>query len=96
MRIRPVLLVLSLVATAVLVAAPAHATVRPVFVSRTGPAGSPASVVVTAPCPAGTSAVGGGAVIGGSTRVRVNAAVPGPDGFTVLAVEPTGGPERRH
>jgi hypothetical protein len=30
-------------------------------------------------------------VIGGSTRVRVNAAGPGPDGFTVLAVEPTGG-----
>jgi hypothetical protein len=91
MRIRHVLLVSTLALAAVLIAAPAQAVTGTRFVTRSGPVGSAASAVVTAPCPAGTSAVGGGAVIGGSTQVRVNAAVPGPDGFTVLAVEPSGG-----
>jgi hypothetical protein len=91
MRIRHVLLALAVVVAAILVAEPARAVTGTLFVSKIGPTGSPASVVVTAACPDGTSAVGGGAVIGGSTRVRVNAAVPGPEGFTVLAVEPSGG-----
>jgi hypothetical protein len=91
MKIRHVLLVLTLVLTGVLVAAPAQAVPGTRYVSKIGPIGSPASSAVTAGCPAGTSAVGGGAVVGGSTRVRINAAVPGPAGFTVLAVEPSGG-----
>jgi len=91
MKVRHVLLVMAVVSTAVLVAAPARAVAGTRYVSKIGPVGSPASAVVTAGCPAGTSAVGGGAVVGGSDRVRVNAAVPGPEGFTVLAVEPSGG-----
>jgi hypothetical protein len=91
MKIRHVLLVMAVVVTAVLVAAPARAVAGTRYVSKIGPSGSPGSVVVTAGCPSGTAAVGGGAVVGGSTRVRINAAVPGPDGFTVLAVEPSGG-----
>jgi hypothetical protein len=91
MKIRRALLGVAVVLGGVLAAAPAWADAGVRFVTRTGPLGSPASVVVTAACPDGTSAVGGGAVIGGSGRVRVNAAVPGPEGFTVLAVEPSGG-----
>jgi hypothetical protein len=91
MKIRHVLLALAVVLAALFIAAPARAVTGTLFVSKIGPSGSPASVVVTAECPGGTSAIGGGAVIGGSTRVRVNAAVPGSEGFTVLAVEPAGG-----
>jgi hypothetical protein len=47
--------------------------------------------VVTAPCPPGYAAVGGGAVVGGSSVVKINAAVPDGHGFTVLGVEPSGG-----
>jgi hypothetical protein len=79
------------VLAAVLVGAPARAVAGTRYASKIGPFGSPASAVVTAGCPTGTSAVGGGAVVGGTDQVRINAAVPGPDGFTVLAVEPSGG-----
>jgi len=52
---------------------------------------SAAEKVVTARCPAGTNAIGGSAVVGGTTRVRVNTGVPSASGYTVLAREPEGG-----
>jgi hypothetical protein len=91
MKIRHAALVLGVLLGGTLVATPAWAVPGLRFVSWTGPSGSPASAAGTAECPDGWAAVGGGAVIGGSTRVRINAAVPGPDGFTALAVEPAGG-----
>lgn len=47
--------------------------------------------VVRVSCPAGTSAVGGSAVVGGTTGVRVNSLVPDAGGYTVLAREQRGG-----
>jgi hypothetical protein len=52
---------------------------------------STAEKVVTVTCPTGTSAIGGSAVVGGTTAVRVNAEVPGQTGYTVLAREQRGG-----
>jgi len=74
-----------------LAATPAHAVPGLQTVVVTGPITSNFTQAVTAPCPSGTRAVGGGALIGGSDRVRINAAVPTAGGFTVLGVEPTGG-----
>ena len=75
----------------VLAATPAHAVPALQTVVRTGPITSNFTQAVTAPCPSGTRAVGGGALIGGTSRVKINAAVPTAGGFTVLGVEPTGG-----
>ena len=45
-------------------------------------------------CPAGTRAIGGSAVVGGSTKVRINTETLDPSGFTVLAREPAWRGER--
>jgi hypothetical protein len=95
MKIRTVLVVLTMALSGVFVAEPAHAATRPRLVTMTGPLDSPASSVVTAACPSGMSAVGGGGIVFGSDKVRINGAVPTPDGFTMLAVEPTGGVAER-
>ena len=52
---------------------------------------STAEKVQTVFCPAGTRAIGGSAVVGGSTKVRINTETLDPSGFTVLAREPRGG-----
>jgi hypothetical protein len=78
-------------ALSALAATPAQAVTGLQTVVVTGPITSNFTQAVTAPCPSGTRAVGGGAVIGGSDRIKINAAVPTAGGFTVLGVEPTGG-----
>ena len=74
-----------------LTAHPAAAVPGLVTAQRTSVSDSTAEKVVTVPCPTGTRAIGGSAVIGGSTRVRINAEVPDPTSYTVLAREPRGG-----
>jgi hypothetical protein len=76
-----------------LAATPAYAVAGLQTVVFTGPITSNFTQAVTAPCPSGTRAVGGGAWINDTDRVKINAAVPTSGGFTVLGVEPTGGAE---
>ena len=70
---------------------PANAVPGLVTSQRISLNNSSAEKVVSAPCPSGTRAIGGSAVVGGSTRVRVNSQVPDAAGYTVLAREPRGG-----
>lgn len=80
-----------LAASAVALTAPAHAvpgmTTRQVISAHD----STAEKVVRVVCPAGTSAIGGSAVVGGTTAVSANAEVPDATGYTVLAREQRGG-----
>jgi hypothetical protein len=70
---------------------PANAVAGLVTAQRISLTNSTAEKVVSVPCPSGTRAIGGSAVVGGSTRVRVNSQVPDAAGYTVLAREPRGG-----
>jgi len=77
-------------------ATPASALSGVVTPQRTSVIDSSAEKVVEVGCPAGTKALGGSAVLGGSTRLGVNSVVPGQDSsgnssFTVLAREQRGG-----
>src|SRR3954452_8681909 len=76
-------------------AQPAAAAPRLVTAQRTSANDSTAQKVLTAPCPTGTRAVGGSAVVGGSTKIRINTEVPDATGYTVLAREPRGGVTER-
>ena len=88
----PWLAVASLLASGtVALAAPAHAVQGMTTRQVTSVHDSTAEKVVTVTCPAGTSAIGGSAVVGGTTAVRVNTEVPDPTGYTVLAREQRGG-----
>ena len=55
---------------------PADAVASLATVQRISLNNSTAEKVVSVPCPSGTRAIGGSAVVGGSTRVRVNSQVP--------------------
>ena len=80
------------VATGILGAAnPAAAVPGLVTAQGSSVSDSTAEKVVAVACPTGTRAIGGSAVVGGSTRVRINSAVPDPTRYTVLAREPRGG-----
>jgi hypothetical protein len=72
-------------------AAPAHAVPGMTTRTVTSVHDSSAEKVVRVTCPAGTSAIGGSAVVGGTTAVRVNTEVPDPTSYTVLARERRGG-----
>lgn len=72
-------------------AQPADAVPGLVTAQRTSVINSTAEKVVAVPCPIGTRAVGGSAVVGGSTKIRINTEVLDSTGFTVLAREPRGG-----
>jgi hypothetical protein len=80
-----------LLAAPLLAAQPAAAVPGLVTSQRTSAVDSTAQKVVFAPCPVGTHAVGGSAVVGGSTRIQVNTEVPDASGYTVLARELRGG-----
>lgn len=73
------------------VATPAAGVPGLVTAQRTSVSDSTAEKVVAVACPTGTRPIGGSAVVGGSTRVRVNSQVPDPTHYTVLAREPRGG-----
>jgi hypothetical protein len=89
--------VLCAAATGVVVSAgPASALPGVVTPQITSAIDSTAEKVVEVPCPLGTKALGGSAVVGGSSRIGVNAVVPGQDSsgrssYTVLAREQHGG-----
>ena len=80
------------VAGGILAAAqPAAAVPGVITAQRTSVSDSQAEKVVSVPCPTGTRAIGGSAVIGGSTRVKINTEVPDATSYTVVAREPRGG-----
>jgi hypothetical protein len=72
-------------------AQPAVAVPGVLTAQRSSVTDSSAEKVVAVPCPTGTRAIGGSAVIGGSTRVKINTEVPDATSYTVLAREPRGG-----
>lgn len=72
-------------------AQPAAAVPGVLTASRISVTDSNAQKVVSVPCPTGTRAIGGSAVIGGSTRVKINTEVPDATSYTALAREPRGG-----
>ena len=90
-RAAAVLAVAAVAGTSLLSVGPAYAVPGLVTAQRASAHDSTAQKVVTAPCPTGTVALGGSAVVGGTTRVRVNTEAPDPGGYTVLAREPRGG-----
>src|SRR4051812_5118508 len=73
------------------IAQPASAVPGLVTPQRATVNNSTAEKVQTVPCPAGTRPIGGSAVVGGSTKVRINTEILDSSGFTVLAREPRGG-----
>ena len=80
------------VATGILATAqPASAVPGLVTPQGSSVSDSSAEKVVAVACPTGTRTIGGSAVVGGSTRVRINSEVPDPTHYTVLAREPRGG-----
>lgn len=88
----PLLAVAALLASgSVALATPAHAVPGMTTRQVTSLQDSTAEKVVRVTCPAGTNAIGGSAVVGGTTAVRVNTEVPDPTGYTVLARERRGG-----
>ena len=92
----PAVLLCAAAAGVVISAGPASALPGVVTPQVTSAIDSTAEKVVQVPCPAGTKALGGSAVVGGSPRVGVNAVVPGQDSlgrssYTVLAREQHGG-----
>ena len=94
-RIRRSMFAAAAIATVVgppVVATPSASAVTGLqYAQRMSANDSTAEKVVYVPCPTGTRAIGGSAVIGGTTRVRVNTEVPDAFGYTVLAREPEGG-----
>jgi hypothetical protein len=62
-----------------------------VTVQRTSVSSSSAEKVQAVACPPGSRAIGGSAVVGGSTKIKINTEVLDAAGFTVLAREPRGG-----
>ena len=75
----------------VALSAPAHAVPGLTTAQTISVHDSTPEKVVRVSCPAGTAAIGGSAVVGGTTGVRVNSLVPDAGGFTVLAREQRGG-----
>jgi hypothetical protein len=75
----------------VALAAPTHAVAGMTTRQVISVHDSTAEKVVRVACPSGTSAVGGSAVVGGTTAVRINTEVPDATGYTVLAREQRGG-----
>ena len=73
------------------VAQPASAVPGVVTPQRTTVNNSTAEKVQTVSCPAGTRAIGGSAVVGGSTKIKINTETLDSSGFTILADEPRGG-----
>ena len=76
---------------AVALAAPAHAVPGLTTAQAISAHDSTAEKVVRVSCPSGTAAIGGSAVVGGTTGVRVNSRVPDASGYTVLAREQRAG-----
>lgn len=91
-RLAPALLLSSTIAVGgIAVAQPASAVSGVVTPQVTSSIDSTAQKVVRVNCPIGTRALGGSAVIGGSTRIGINSLVPDQTGYTVLAREQSGG-----
>ena len=90
-RIAPALLLAATVGVGGVAAAqPAAAVPGVVTPQVTSPINSTAQKVVRVDCPTGTRALGGSAVVGGSTRIGINSLVPDQTGYTVLAREQNG------
>lgn len=88
----PLLLIAgALTSSTVALAAPAHAVSGITTAQATSVTDSTPEKVVRVACPTGTRAIGGSAVVGGSTGVRVNTQVPDATGYAVLAREQRGG-----
>ena len=91
-RIAPALLLAATVGVGGVAAAqPAAAVPGVVTPQVTSAINSTAQKVVRVDCPTGTRALGGSAVVGGSTRIGINSLVPDQTGYTVLAREQNGG-----
>ena len=91
-RIAPALLLAATMGVGGVAAAQPAAAVSGVVTPQvTSVINSTAQKAVRVDCPTGTRALGGSAVVGGSTRIGINSLFPDQTGYTVLAREQNGG-----